>query len=99
MTIVMVFQISKDSYCIYEVSKKDSDFLYIITGDLNARSGFIQDYVLDDNIDHLSDSNWYICDDFSVPRKSKDNVVNKFGRSVIDLCCNFNVHNVKWTYC
>ena len=39
-----------------------------------------------------SDSNWYICDDFSVPRKSKDNVVNKFGRSVIDLCCNFNVH-------
>ena len=46
------------------------------------------------NIDHLSDSNWYICDDFSVPRKSKDNVVNKFGRSVIDLCCNFNVHIV-----
>ena len=73
---------------------KDSDFLYIITGDLNARSGSIQDYILDDNIDHLSDSNWYICDDFSVPRKSKDNVVNKFGRSVIDLCCNFNVHNV-----
>ena len=54
-----------EGFILYEVSKKDSDFLYIITGDLNARSGFIQDYILDDNIDHLSDSNWYICDDFS----------------------------------
>ena len=49
-----------EGFILYEVSKKDSDFLYIITGDLNARSGFIQDYILDDNIDHLSDSNWYL---------------------------------------
>ena len=40
-----------EGFILYEVSKKDSDFLYIITGDLNARSGFIQDYILDDNID------------------------------------------------
>ena len=29
---------------------------------------------------------------FNIPRKSKDETVNAFGLSLIDLCCEFDVH-------
>ena len=53
----------------------------------------MQDYILDDTGKFINDiDQWYTSSDFRVPRNSKDNIVNSFGLSLIDLCCEFHVH-------
>ena len=86
--------VNLESYILYESSKKNEEFYYIIVGDLNARCGLMPDYIIDDSrpIDHLPSSDWYTCDEFGVPRKSKDKVIRAFGKGLVDLCCNLSVH-------
>ena len=41
----------------------------LIMGDLNARIGTKQDYI-DDSSKHISCMDWYVSDNFGIPRKS-----------------------------
>ena len=62
----------------------------IIAGDLNARTGGLTDFILDNYDDSSSDQLDY--DEFSQQRNSKDMQANNFGRVLVDLCCKLNVH-------
>ena len=64
----------------------------LVCGDLNARIGEMQDILTDDGVDHIDGLDWYVPDNFNVPRVSKDSVVNEFGYSLIDLCTELNIH-------
>ena len=76
--------------------KRDySDYSILIICDLNVRTGMMQDYILDDAVKFINDiDQWYTStpsSDFSVPRNSKDDIVNSFELWLIDLCCEFDV--------
>jgi hypothetical protein len=45
-----------------------------------------------DGVDHISGLDWYTPDEFNIPRHSVDEVVNVFGRGLIELCTEFNIH-------
>jgi hypothetical protein len=68
------------------------DHKLLVTGDLNARTGSLQDFLVDDASDYIPGMDWYIPDDFDIPRCSKDRVVNDFGQGLIDLCTEMNIH-------
>ena len=78
---------------LLKVRSKYCDCSILILGDLNARTGILQDYIVDDDVEHMNDiDQWYISSSFNAPRKSKDKTVNKFGLALIELCCEFDVH-------
>ena len=83
---------------IIDLKRDFSDYSILIIGDLNARTGTMQDYILDDTVKFINDiDQWYTSSDFSVPRNSKDNIVNSFGLSLIDLCCEFECSHFEWS--
>ena len=61
-------------------------------GDLNARIGNEQDFILDDDVAFVKCMDWYVVDHFKEKRRSKDLTVNTFGKSLLDMCCELNVH-------
>ena len=64
-----------------------------IAGDLNARVKDLKDYIVHDDVDfiHGIDSN-YPNDHFDTPRSNKDKCSNRFGHSLIYLCCTYSIH-------
>lgn len=66
----------------------------VIIGDLNARIGGEQDFILDDSADFVQGGDWYISDTFSTIKESKDHTVNTFGRSLLSLCYEQNIHTL-----
>ena len=58
----------------------------MICGDMNARSGSQQDFISNDEIDHVPLYDDYNIDISSLPRQSKDSIIDARGRSIIDLC-------------
>ena len=65
----------------------------IIAGDLNARTKDFLDFIPYDDLDFVFGETDYPSDTFNVIRKSKDmDTYNKFGLSLIDLCCEHDVH-------
>jgi len=62
-----------------------------LLGDLNSRIGKRQDWI-DDSTKDMPYMDWYNSDPFQLPRKSKDNTVNKFGVSLLDLCIEHEIH-------
>ena len=65
----------------------------IIAGDLNSRIKDFQDFIPEDELDFVFGITDYPSDSFHLKRKSKDcHVYNRFGLSLIDLCCEYDVH-------
>lgn len=54
-------------------------------GDLNARTGRLDDYILDDSVDHIPHPDYYEVDNFR-KRLNKDENINSYGKKLIDLC-------------
>ena len=76
---------------LIDLKARFPDHMVIVAGDLNARIGSIQDYI-DDNVQHMFGMQWYEPDNFDLPRCAKDTVVNNFGRSLIELCTELDIH-------
>ena len=64
-----------------------------LAGDLNARIKDFQDFIHQDDLTHNFDDNIpYPSDYFSIPRRSRDKEYNRFGLSLIELCCTYDIH-------
>lgn len=61
-------------------------------GDLNSRIGDMQDFIPADDVEFVFGDTDYPTDPFDIVRKSKDETCNRFGTSLIDLCCTQNIH-------
>lgn len=79
---------------ILEVSVDFPNHQLIITGDLNARTGNELDYILNDDISYIPNTDAYVESSFNIKRKSKDKTVNNFGKTLLDTCKEFGIHIV-----
>ena len=63
-------------------------------GDFNARTRDFRDYIPTDNLDVLyHEVVDYESATFDLPRRNKDIIrYNNFGRTLVDLCCTYNIH-------
>jgi hypothetical protein len=70
------------------------DHNLIVTGDLNARTKDLQDYIQDDSPVYLPLPDFYPVDNFQIKRKTKDThgELNEYGKLLIELCCTFGIH-------
>ena len=66
----------------------------LLLGDFNARTSNNLDYIPHDDISFVfNDSNTdYPSDIFNLDRSSKDKKINKFGLSLIEMCCTYDIH-------
>ena len=70
---------------IFETKAKYGHFYIVIVGDVNSRIGNEQDFILDDHIRFSQNMDYYPVDLFNISRKSRDEIVNNFGRSLLSL--------------
>ena len=70
------------------------DHKILLTGDFNARTKDVPDYILDDSTNNVPLSDIYEEDNFKSKRKSKDlhGEINNHGKSLLSLCCTLNIH-------
>ena len=73
---------------------KYPDYGYVISGDANARTKDLLDYILDDNVNYVPVPDFYINDNFCKPRKSRDlhGDINAHGDSLLNFCCVHDIH-------
>lgn len=64
----------------------------LIVGDLNARVGRENDFLDEDDTEHVPGLEWFLADEFKRPRNARDLVVNDFGNSLLDLCIELGIH-------
>ena len=67
-----------------------NDYHIMCCGDLNARTGKLNDFIYEDKYAYKMFK--YDVDLFQTERVSKDDCVNSFGKSLIELCVNLDVH-------
>ena len=63
-----------------------------LAGDLNARISTLQDFIPYDDLEFVFGDTDYPTDTFDIQRKSKDETYNRFGISLLDICCTYNIH-------
>ena len=63
-----------------------------LCGDLNSRTGIVEDYILCDNFKNVPGMDWYIEGSFDMDRHSMDSEINNFGLSLVNLCRTLDVH-------
>ena len=63
-----------------------------MAGDLNARIGNSQGFIPHDDLEHIFGETEYPTDPFEMNRVSRDDTQNRFGISLLDLCCMYNIH-------
>ena len=63
-----------------------------LAGDLNARISTMQDFIPEDDLEFVFGDTDYPTDPFDMQRRSKDETYNRFGISLLDLCCTHNIH-------
>jgi len=70
------------------------DHQLILSGDFNARTKVLQDFIQDDSPAYLPLPDIYHEDKFQIKRQSKDKhgEVNEYGKHLIELCCTFGIH-------
>ena len=61
-------------------------------GDMNARIGNSLDYIIDDNVKYSPNVHWYNVSHFLPVRRSKDEIVDKFGRIFLELCKEIGIY-------
>ena len=64
----------------------------IISGDINARTGNMKDYIENVDLSHLDLGNLYVSSNFNKTRLSQDSEINMFGKSLIQLCKTHIIH-------
>ena len=69
-----------------------NDYLFYLAGDFNARTKNLLDYIPDDSLHYIFGDIDYNSDYFNLPRLNKDKKFNAFGKSLVEMCCNFDVH-------
>ena len=74
-----------------EILSRHGDLNIIIMGDLNARIGSMPDFIENDTVEYVI-NDAYPADDFNINRNTRDRKINKFGFSLQNLCCAFNIH-------
>ena len=77
---------------LFTIATDHPDKHFFLAGDLNARMKNFTDYILDDNIDHLYDTQDYPSDSFDLPRSSKDKMHNNYGVKLAELCRIYGIH-------
>ena len=83
---------------LVDLLSRHRDTHLLIAGDLNARTGSKQDFISEDNLIHVDFNEFYPQDIFKTPRFSRDTETNKFGESLIDLCCSLGIHMLNGRY-
>lgn len=68
-----------------DLSTLSNDAEFLICGDLNARTGNIQDLITLDDNNHIPSPGNYICDTVTKQRSTQDTTINKRDH-IIDLC-------------
>ena len=69
----------------------------LIYGDMNALCSNILDYLEDeDKYIKINNMSMNEPDNVHVERRSKDKVANNYGKELVTLCTNFNVHILNW---
>ena len=63
-----------------------------LTEDFNARTGNLIDFIKDDRTQFFTGNNIYEPDNFLLPRFSKDIIINKFGKDLINMCHETGTH-------
>ena len=72
---------------VVECSELVTNFEMIICGDMNARTGTLDETInVSDNVPELHEYYEILNDDFDIPRRSCDKTVNKFGKDLIEFC-------------
>jgi len=79
---------------INQVEIKHPNTGIIISGDLNARTKDLPDYIINDSTDYLPLPTNYIEDNFSTPRNTQDKhgEVNSHGKELLKMCCTHSMH-------
>ena len=80
---------------ILMISSKYPNARLFLAGDCNARVGNRQNFIENDDISNIflnNDVHDYPSDSFHLRRFSKDNIVNNFGLSLLDMYKSFNMH-------
>ena len=68
----------------------DSDLF--LAGDFNSCIGDLQDYIPSDDLQFVFGDTEYPINPFDISRQSKDETCSRFGTSLVDLCCTYNIH-------
>ena len=80
-----------DQICEVITSNQRSEIF--IAGDMNAPIIDFCDYITDDDLDFVFDRDTsYSFDSFDLHRKSKDNIYNNFGLSLVEICFTYGIH-------
>ena len=77
---------------ILEIVSEHPRAKLFVAGDLNARIGNLQDFIPHDDLEYIFGETEYPTDPFEMSRASKDETQNRFGISLLDLCCMYNIH-------
>ena len=66
---------------------------FIVAGDMNARVKDLLDYIPNKDVDAIfGDAVDYPGDTFDISRNTRDTELNRFGKTLIDLCCTYDIH-------
>lgn len=91
--LCLIYFAPKCSVNLLEMIEKDINDKYspkgdiIITGDLNARTASVLDYIINDTTTHIPINNdKYQVDQITERRVSGDKIVDSRGKELIDLC-------------
>jgi len=78
-----------------DITKYTHDGYIMLLGDLNARTGTLSDYIVDDNDRISCEDHLYKVDDTISPRKNEDTIVNNRGEKLGELCvqCQLRILN------
>lgn len=79
-----------------ELTLKYGDLHFFVSGDLNARTSNIQDYIEEDDLELMDFAKWYPKDNFNIKRNCKDSVINRFGWSLLNLMLFLKHPFFKW---
>ena len=78
---------------IFDIKSLYPNAEIIIAGDLNSRTKDFQDFIPDDDTEFIFGETDYPGDTFNLLRRSQDcHTYNRFGLSLIELCCEYDTH-------
>ena len=81
---------------MYKIKAEYPDHDFILSGDFNARTQTLKDYIIDDDVKYIPGTDDYVSDNFDLPRQSKDThaEANSHGKALLSLCCTMDIHIV-----
>ena len=77
---------------INEILLRHPDADLFLAGDLNSRIKNMQGFIPADDVEFVFGDTDYPIEPFDIVLKSIDETCNRFGTSLIDLCCTQNIH-------